>query len=221
MVSTFPRAEGWRIWASFFLGGLYGVIAGRYLAAREEWTVGLTERQWPPIPPSQRGVVVLGLSLFLPLLLLAVLGLISGAMDVLWISVAPGEGLWRHTRAVHVATWLNLPVAIWPVLAAVLSQDVEARIQGVLAELGGEDPQVLQRFAEGASSRRWAFVAALVPLLSWVGLALVLLFVRWHPVAYWLILTYVVSTIIALWSVSWLNISPVLRMRSVLLQGAH
>lgn len=216
--SSIPRAEGWRVWVSFMFLGIYGVIAGRYLATREEWMAGLVERQWPPVPPSLRASVIVTLSFAMPLTLVAFATLFLGLQEVQLVMSAAGEAAWSNTHLARVGLWLNIPVAAWLICAAILSQSVDARIAGVVEEIGGGDPLVAERYATGSGAKRLAVVVSALPaaLLSVaVGIALTQV---WLAQLSWLIAAYGIATVVASWAVSWLNISPLLRMRATLLQ---
>ncbi|TVQ96695.1 MAG: hypothetical protein EA398_15655 [Deltaproteobacteria bacterium] len=221
MAAADPRAEGWRIWTSFFLAGLYAPLAASWLAAREEWTAGLGRGGLPPAPPSQRGAIVLLLSIALPILLILVLGYVVSMFDVRprplgFSPVIVGlEALPTAQRFL----WMNLLLsAIYPAFA-IHARLVDRRFEQLLARLTHADPVMLQRYREG---RPWRVAAALLGLLPLVVLmitARLLLDHGWSEVQYLLALLYIVALAVAAWATSWLALQPALRFRSLLHAG--
>lgn len=218
MATPYTRAEGWRIWTSFFLAGLYAPLAVRYLVAREEWTAGLGRSGLPPAPPSQRGGLVLLLSVALPIVLVLVLGLVISALDVRpRIVGAEGHVVgWDALQTVHRFGWFNLLIGgLYPALV-LLGRPSEARLHDLLVRVTGGDARVLRIFEAGRLWRRLVALTALLPLGVLCVMARALVDHGWVSHLAPLALAYLVSVVVAAWCVSWVVLQPALRFREAL-----
>lgn len=218
LASSYPRSEGWRIWTSFFLGGLYAPLASAYLVEREEWTAGLRRGALPPAPPSQRGAVVLGLSLALPTFLILVLGAVVSAFDVRLIS-GEGEAVWTNLRAAYTFTWLNLAVVGFYLLSLVQARTVASRFRELLRELTHGDARAMDVFDAEPWGARLAMLVSLLPALVLGVSAFRMLRVGWDDAQPAFALLYLVVLCGAAWSTSWLNLRPAMRFRAALFQN--
>lgn len=214
-----PASEAWRVWASFFLGGLYGPIASTYLFKREEWSAGFRKGALPPAAPSQRGLVVLSLFVGLPMLFIAVLGFVINATEVRrsYDYYETGVDVWYGLSQAHSFGWINLLVAGFFVLSVVVSRLVDRRFEVLLSELTAGDPQAIYGFRKGRAGRVIASLLGVLPLLLLVSMDLQMVLAGWNRSLDGFAALYMLSITLAAWATSWLNISPVTRFRQVLL----
>lgn len=217
-LSTSYGSDGWRIWVSFLLGGLYGPIAGRWLLARAEYTASTPGSSLPPPPPSQRGSVVLGLVVGVPLVL-SFVGTFSAALSrfdsmlsyraLAAADARGGSGLSGTFLLGPVV--LSLLVALLFATAALRARWIESRYDALLEHATSGDPQQLLRFRGAAARRHVATVIAMLPLalllLLSAAIATGLLLGPVITVAYF----FPLAAVAAAWAVSWLTISPTIR----------
>jgi len=219
LTSTTP--ESWRLWFSFFLGGLYAPVASQYLLAREEWASGLGMGSLPPAMPSQRGWVVLSLFAGLPAYLVAVLGLLVNATQVrrswhAYHSGYTGATGWYGIDHVSSFALMNLFVGFFFLFSWLHARYVERRFELLLAEVSGGDPQRLLAFRRGAVGRQLGAWLCAVPLALLIGVGLIVASVGWFESLDALFFVYALFVGVAAWTSSWLNISPALRFRTVI-----
>lgn len=211
-----PSQEGWRIWASFFLGGLYAPIASDYLLKREQWNAAGGSGGSPPAPPSNRGVAVLGLFIGLPLLTILLFGYVNQADRVAWYG--PGGESWNVSNA-HRFAWLNIPIAWFYFFSVVLARRVNREFAILLHEVTGGSRAAAREFAPGRIGRAVAHVVGVLPLLI-LGASIVLMLTRtWvHELEGWAVL-YMFAVAAATWATSWLHITPLRRFRRAVMAG--
>ena len=214
MSSSEPNSEGWRLWASFFLGGLYGPIASRYLYQREEWNAGRRPGKAAPTAPSNRGLVVLGMFVGLPMLFILVLGFVISANEVSWYGA--GNTSWNLDEA-HGFAFANLFVAGFYLLSLTAARQMDRRFQLLLYELTGGDRQTLDTYRRGRGATFAAAVMAAAPfgLLTWMSI--VMRQEMWSPDLDTLAVLYMFLIMAATWATSWLNVTPVSRFRRAML----
>lgn len=214
VASSAPNGEGWRLWASFFLGGLYGPIASRYLYDREEWNAGVRQSNAPPVAPSTRGLVVLGMFFGLPLLCILVLGFAISAGKVIWYVQ---EGVGYGLSEAHAFAYLNLFVALFYAGSALAAFHVERRFLILLYELTAGDKATIAVFRAGGVKRIVATFLATVPLLLVLYADGVMLAADWSYSVQDVSLAYLLAVAIATWSTSWLHVHPLARFRRAML----
>lgn len=212
-------SETWRVWASFFLGGLYGPIAGQYLLQREEWGAGMRAGSLPPSAPSQRGLVVLGLFVALPVFFVGVLGFVINAADVRrsWEYYEANIDAWSNTSQAYGFAWLNVLIAGFYVLSVLIARMNELRFEVLLSEVTGADPAALREFRRGATLRTLASIAGIAPMLVIVEMNTIMVATEWAQHLQPQALLYLALCAVAAWATSWLNISPAGRFRAVLI----
>lgn len=209
--STNPANEGWRIWASFFLGGLYAPIASSYLLERERAGIAGTTL---PAPPSNRGLVVLALFIGLPFLSVIVL-MLNDRIDSVGYSSALGDSYaWKS--AVEVVR-LNLFIAWFYVFSAVLSRRIHRRYAVLLYEVTGGSATAVAAFRRGQFTRWFAALLSAGPMLIVCWIAATMRWSGWDPKLDLLGSLFLLSVAVATWASSWLHINPIRRFRAAAL----
>lgn len=201
--------EGWRIWLSWLLFGLYAPVVGSFLFEREEWNASLRADSLPPTAPSQRGLFVLGIVLFAPLI--AILALSYTVQSLEYAS------RWNHQPGDSpvILGLINLAIASIPAFGTLSARSLQRRFELLLTEITGGDPIALVRFRQGARHR---FAIALVAWssMSLIGLQLVMMVSGTGGSEVFFTPLYMFSLLLAPWASSWLNIEPAMRFRRVM-----
>lgn len=211
-----PAQEGWRIWASFFLGGLYAPIASNYLLEREKWNASGGTGGQPPSPPSNRGLAVLGLFVGLPALSILVFGFATTAGDVNWYG--PDSSSWG-VRSAHRFAFFNIPVAWFYLLSLVLARRVDREFTVLLHQVTGGSRAAAREYAPGRIARAFAHVLSVIPLLL-LGACVTLMITRtWVAEMDAMAAFYVLAVAIATWATSWLHVTPLRRFRRAVMAG--
>lgn len=210
-----PTQEGWRVWASFFLGGLYGPIASNYVLRREQWNAAGGTAGAPPAPPSNQGLAVLGLFVGLPTLSILVLGM-GAASDVDWSGSGPPS--WG-VRNAHRWAFFNLPVAWFYVLSVVLARRIEREFAILLHQITAGSRAAARDYARGGLSRALATGVSFAPFVILVSAVVLMRLHTWSDAIVGLSAFYVLSTFVAAWASSWLHIAPLRRFRRAVLAG--
>ena len=210
VASSAPHPERWRIWASFFLAGLYAPIASRFLYRREEWNAGVGQSSAAPVAPSSRGLVVIGLFFGLPVVCILVLGFMIAASKAGWY---PNEQVARGLGEAHAFGYLNLFVACFYAGSALAALHVERRFVILLYELTAGDQVTLRAFRKGRVRRWLARAVACLPLTLIVYANVVMVTQDWNervdPVSGF----YLFAVLLATWCTSWLHVHPLGRFR--------
>lgn len=214
IASSAPNGESWRAWASFFLGGLYGPVASRFLYQREEWSAGVRQANAPPAAPSTRGLIVLGLFFGLPVLCILVLGFTISAVDVGW---RPNEGIAYGLGEARTFAYLNVFVALFYVASWLAARHVDRQFLVLLVELTGGDRSAITAYREGRIRRAVAAVLAIAPLALVVGTNVRLLLVPWFDHAGLMAMYFLAAVMVAAWATSWLHTSSLARFRRAML----
>ena len=211
-------SESWRVWASFFLGGLYGPVASLYLAHREEWAAGLRSGALPPATPSQRGFIVLGLFVGLPVFFVSILGFVINASEVRrhWDYYDNGIDAWIGVSDAWWFAWVNLLIAGFYLVSVVLARMIDRRFAILLSELTGGDPQAMLSYRRGRFGRIVAAVLGVVPFALVAWMAVRMRIETWAPSLDGQAVFYLFAVTVAAWATSWLHVSPVSRFRDVL-----
>lgn len=206
------------MWASFFLGGLYGPVASLYLAHREEWAAGLRSGALPPATPSQRGLIVLGLFVGLPVFFVSILGFVINASEVRrhWDYYDSGVDAWIGVSDAWWFAWVNLWIAGFYLVSVVMARMVDQRFGVLLAELTGGDPQAMLAFRRGRVGRVIAGLLGAAPFALIVWMAVRMRIETWSPSLEGWAVIYLFVTTLAAWATSWLHVTSVARFRSVL-----
>ena len=216
--------EFWRVWVSWFLFGTYAPLAGLYLLQREEWNGGLRPAAAPPIAPSQRGLYVFALILFMPVVLVMFFGFIFEVSGVRWEtsgsygpydSDASQQGQWSGLRGAYGMGVLNLTVVIYLAGLVLTSDFLHRRFESLLIETSGGDPLRLLRYRKGRLLRVAAQVVTLVPAMLLVTVLTASVLIGWSEVLSILSWLMALSLFVAAWTGSWLNLSPFIRYRRV------
>jgi hypothetical protein len=214
IASTAPNGESWRLWASFFLGGLYGPVAGRYLYNREEWNAGVSSATSVPVAPSARGLVVLAMFFGLPTLSMLVIGL---SMSAAGLHGFYGPSA-QEAESLRMLGYLNLFVSAFYTSSVLVARDVERRFRLLLYELTSGDRGVMRLFERGRLSRTIAMAFGLLPLLVVIYGNSVMLF-GWHSSVATILGLYFLVTAVATFATSWLNVSQLARFRRAMLSA--
>lgn len=170
--------EGWRTWASFFMGGLYAPVASSYLFSREEWNAGASKRATPIAPPSTRGVVVLGLFCGVPVMALVGLFMVN-AMSSVWVD--PSSGVPRMVRGAQSAAFLNLFVAWFYVLSVLLARQMDRRFSLLLFEVTGGSRAAMRRMRRGRVGRGVAMAVSCLPFVIVAVCVMTMRTAGWSP----------------------------------------
>lgn len=214
IASSAPNGESWRAWASFFLGGLYGPIASRFLYEREEWSAGVRQASHPPVAPSTRGLVVLGMFFGLPLLAILVLGFTISANDVSW---NPTTGTQYGVAEAHTFAYLNLFVAMFYVGSLLAARHIDRRFLVLLYELTGGDKTTLGAFRSGRIRRAVASLIALSPLVLLLWSNMLMVRDGWSYGISSTAVYYLLAVTAATWATSWLHVNGLARFRRAML----
>ncbi len=214
IASSAPNGESWRAWASFFLGGLYGPIASRFLYEREEWSAGVRQANHPPVAPSTRGLVVLGMFFGLPMLAILVLGYTISANDVSW---NPTTGARYGVSEAHTFAYLNVFVAMFYAGSLLAARHVDRRFQVLLYELTGGEKTALGAFRAGKVRRTIASVVALCPLALLLSANVTMLRSGWSYTIPASAVYYLFAVTAATWATSWLHVNGLARFRRAML----
>ncbi|MFT6398574.1 MAG: hypothetical protein ACJAYU_003333 [Bradymonadia bacterium] len=212
--ATNPANEGWRIWASFFLGGLYAPIASSYLLSRER--AGIAGKTLPP-PPSNRGLVVLSLFVGLPALSLISLMYMDRLSDV--ANSLPAFRGYKIGEAHHFAV-LNMFVSWFYFFSLMMARRVERNFALLLYETTAGSAAAVAAFRKSSFSRLIASVVACTPLVIMAGMGFTMRWFNWHESLAGMGAFYIVALISATWATSWLHISPIHRFRAAALASS-
>jgi hypothetical protein len=217
-------AEFWRVWVSWVLFGTYAPLAGLYLLQREEWNVGLRPATAPPIAPSQRGLYVFALILFMPVVLVMFFGFLVEVSGVRWETTASyaaygtdgsQQGWWSGLRGAYGMGVLNLTVVSYLASLVLTGDFLHRRFEALLIETSGGDPLRLLRYRKLRVLRIAAQLATLVPALLLLTVLTASVLTGWSHVLTILSWLMALSLFVSAWTGSWLNISPFLRYRRV------
>lgn len=213
-LSTNPGNEGWRIWASVFLGGLYAPIASSYLLARER--AGIAGKALPA-PPSNRGLVVLALFFGLPLLSVYVLMMGDRIASIGYTNAHGDSYAWRS--AAKVVT-VNILFAWFYLFSAVLARRTERRFALLLYEVTGGSIAAVSAFQRGAIPRWTASVLAAGPMLIICRIGATMNWAEWKPSMEGMGWLFILAVMAATWATSWLHINTIRRFREAALASA-
>lgn len=213
-------AESWRIWVSWVLFGTYAPLAGLYLLQREEWNAGLRSAAAPPIAPSQRGLYVFALILFIPVVLVMTFGFIIEVSGVSYDRNYYGTGGsdaggWSGVRGAYVMGVFNLVIVSYLASLVLTGDFLHRRFESLLVETSGGDPLSLLRYRKMRSLRVAAQVATVLPAILLLTVLTSAIFIGWSEgltVLSWLV---AMSMFLSAWTGSWLNIDPFARYRRV------
>ena len=206
-----PANEGWRIWASLFLGGLYAPIASSFLLARER--AGIAGKALPP-PPSNRGLVVLGLFIGLPMLLVLVMQLPDSAHSAGRATDVGASYALPGTRRMANA---NLFIAWFYVVSLLLARRVERNFSLLLYEVTAGSRSAVSAFRGNPIGRWLASAVAVAPMILVCSIAFILRWHTWHDSVEVLSSLYILAVFFATCATSWLHISPIHRFRTAAL----
>lgn len=214
-------SETWRIWVSWVLFGTYGPLAGLYLLQREEWNAGL--RAAPPIAPSQRGLYVFALIVFMPVVVVLFFGFLIEVGGVSWYTsaydasasdAAPG-GWWSGLQGAYAMGVMNLSMVSYLAGLVLTGDFLNRRFESLLLETSGGDPLSLLRYRKLRAVRVAAQVATLLPALLLLTVLTSAVLVGWSHVLTLLCWLAALSILVSAWTGSWLNIAPFMRYRRV------
>ena len=209
--STNPANEGWRIWASFFLGGLYAPIASSYLLARER--AGIAGKTLPA-PPSNRGLVVLGLFIGLPMMVI-LLSLLPSSISS--VDRLPGQDNSYARNAASKAMLVNIFIGWFYLFSLLLARRVERNFSLLLYEVTSGSAAAITAF-RGQPIARWtAYVVAAAPIFLICVMAFVMRWLTWADSMKTLCGFYLIAVFAATWATSWLHISTIHRFRQAAL----
>ncbi len=204
------ESEGWRIWLSWMLFGLYAPVVGNYLFEREEWSASLRADNLPPVAPSQRGLFVLAIVLFAPLIAILCLSWTVQSMEV-----AAHSHYRSVTESIMVLGLINLAISAIPAFGVANARWLNRRYEALITETTGADPLALVRFRSGTRGRLLAKVAAFSSLLL-VSLQLIGLVADLGARGSMVTPFYMLSLLLSPWASSWLNIESTMRFRRVM-----
>jgi hypothetical protein len=190
------------------LFGLYAPVVGTYLFEREEWSASLRSDNLPPVAPSQRGLFVLAIVLFAPLIAILCLSYSVQSMEL--------ASRYRSVSdSMVVLGLINLAISAIPAWGVAHANWLHSRYEALVAETTGSDPIALVRFRSGARGRLVAKIAA---FSSMVLLSFQLLGLVSDIGARGSMLTpfYMLSLMLSPWASSWLNIESTMRFRRVM-----
>ena len=221
--SVTQDAETWRIWVSWVLFGTYGPLAGLYLLQREEWNAGLRSATSPPIAPSQRGLYVFALILFMPVVVVLFFGFLIEVSGVSWHTTAyaihgsdaAGQGWWNGLRGAYGMGVLNLSLVSYLASLVLTGDFLNRRFESLLMETSGGDPLSLLRYRRSRPLRVAAQLATLLPALLLLTVLTTAVLMGWSEVLTLLCWLAALSTFVSAWTGSWLNIAPFTRYRRV------
>lgn len=216
-------SETWRIWVSWVLFGTYGPLAGLYLLQREEWNAGLRSATSPPIAPSQRGLYVFALILFMPVVVVLFFGFLIEVGGVSWQttayatygSLAARPGWWNGLRGAYGMGVLNLSLVSYLASLVLTGDFVNRRFESLLMETTGGDPLSLLRYRRMRVLRVAAQLATLFPAFLLLTVLTSALLIGWSDVLTLLSWLTTLSIFVSAWTGSWLNIAPFMRYRRV------
>ncbi len=212
--TTNSANEGWRIWASFFLGGLYAPIASSYLLARER--AGIAGKTLPP-PPSNRGLVVLSLFIGLPALFIISLSFVDRLS-----SVPTFDDVFRSNRiaGAHHSAILNMLVAWFYFFSLMMARRVERNFALLLYETTAGSAAAVASFRRPLFMRGAASVIACGPIALMAYVGFTMRWFEWHDSLAGLGGLYILALVAATWATSWLHISPMRRFREAALASS-
>lgn len=210
--------DGWRIWVSVILAGIYAPFASSFLLARERWSVAGPGAGAPPASPSSRGLVVLAMLFAVPLVPILSFGLVDAA------TAGPEHGAaWEdpgaQRRAFTYVLW-TLPVGWFYLLSLVRARAVERELTIHLHDVTAGSPAAARVFGAQRFGRALATALSTVPFALSLALLLVLAISGWSMAMDGLVMAYFVAIGAAIWATSWLHIGPFQRYRNALSAGA-
>lgn len=208
--TTNPANEGWRIWASFFMGGLYAPIASSYLLARER--AGIAGKTLPA-PPSNRGPVVLSLFVGLPALFIITIGF------AIQLTPETGRGVGGTDEALRLAS-LNLFISWFYAFSLMMARRVERNFALLLYETTSGSSAAVATFRKRSVGRVVASVAACLPLAMTAYIGFTLRWFDWHSTLGGMKWFYLIALFAAAGATSWLHVSPIHRFREAALAGS-
>jgi hypothetical protein len=204
--STNSSYEGWRIWTSFLLAGLYAPIASSYLLARER--AGIAGKALPS-PPSNRGLVWLGLFIGLPTIWVLVLALAPSVKHVIRF-----PDVLSHSRS-HAARMVigNIFIAWFYVFSLLTARRVERHLSLLLYDVTAGSATAVAAFRANRVAQWIAGALAIAPMVVICKIAFITRWASWDDSLAPLTTLYVFAITAASWATSWLHVNPVLRFR--------